>query len=350
MRWILQKVLSFFRDKKAVTAPIVAVMIALLLTIAGLVVDLGHIYVVKQELQNAADAGAHAGAMALFSLPTGSGSEPAPADIMCSHAKTTALATVQLQKSDGANLTIPSDDVVIGVWEYVSGKWTFTPQYCNGTMDDYEINAVRVTTRRTTAVNGPVNSIFAKFLGKDYTELTAQATAFLGYVRSIPKGRGFPIAIGDNWVPEPGKSKWVTFTPDWTDTGGWHTFFDNSASAQDLKELVNGTQQGDGLAVHDYINCNNGADASVYAELKKQLAIEVAEHGSWTVVLPIVPSSSQFNQEREVLGFCIFEITEVNATTSDKFCSGWARGGWMLPSSDTGGSTGLKADHPKLVQ
>ena len=44
----------------------VAVTLLLLLAFAALAIDMGHMYVVRTELQNAADAGALAGAQVLY--------------------------------------------------------------------------------------------------------------------------------------------------------------------------------------------------------------------------------------------------------------------------------------------
>ena len=48
----------------------VAVSLLLLLMFAALAIDVGHLYVVRTELQNAADAGALAGAQVLYDDPT----------------------------------------------------------------------------------------------------------------------------------------------------------------------------------------------------------------------------------------------------------------------------------------
>ncbi len=57
---------SFPRNQRGAIAAVSAITMVVLLISLGTVIDLGHIYVVKAELQNAADAGALAGAEALF--------------------------------------------------------------------------------------------------------------------------------------------------------------------------------------------------------------------------------------------------------------------------------------------
>lgn len=65
-----------------------AICLMMFLGLLGLVLDLGHLYLVRSELQRAADASALAGARALF-LP------PLSAPPQCSQAQTRALEMAQ---------------------------------------------------------------------------------------------------------------------------------------------------------------------------------------------------------------------------------------------------------------
>jgi len=53
---------SKLRDQQGVTVILVAVLLSVLLGFTALAIDLSHLYVVRNELQNSADAGALAGA------------------------------------------------------------------------------------------------------------------------------------------------------------------------------------------------------------------------------------------------------------------------------------------------
>ncbi|MBW1992336.1 MAG: hypothetical protein JRI59_09530, partial [Deltaproteobacteria bacterium] len=73
----------------------------------------------------------------------------------------------------------------------------------------------------------------------------------------------------------------------------------------------------------------------------------------WLIILPVIEGTSQFVQQKEVLGFCAFEVVNVGASP-DKFVEGWALGGYVAPDQDTGSPTGsptdgLRAEFPKLV-
>jgi Flp pilus assembly protein TadG len=341
-----------FRDESGATAVFVAVSMFMLLTLVGLVIDLGHLYVVRQELQNAADAGADAGAMSLYWLGNGTEPEDAKDLLNCAYAHLKATEVVQQNRSDGQPLLISTADVQVGVWQYsaASNAWEFQSLPCDAA-NSYTLNAVRVTTRRSNAWNGPVNLWFAGFLGLDSVELTGQATALLGWVRNLRPGGGFPIAVGDTYVPPPGERLWVNFSPDQQDSGGWHSFLHPAASADYIQDLVTGDEASDPIKVGDFIEMQNGVATSTVQEVQRQFA---ARNGEWTVVLPVVPGANTYNQQCEVVGFVAFDIIDVSPAP-DKRVSGWIRGGYIAPGTDTGSPSGgssvaLRASLPKLVQ
>src|SRR5665648_735652 len=64
-RPILRRLSAFLVDQDGAMAILFALLLPVLIGFAGLAVDIGHMYVVKGQLQNAADAGALAGARGL---------------------------------------------------------------------------------------------------------------------------------------------------------------------------------------------------------------------------------------------------------------------------------------------
>jgi hypothetical protein len=415
-----RKILTFLRDQKGIAVPITAICIVMLLTVVAVVIDLGRLYVIKAELQNAADAGASAGAQALlinpdnpsaqglfrfpaqyastsstgaivpaswqpFSSPRMTVSDgvitlevfgdnplsgtrvanqpsiilaalpPMPVEqtlTSCDYARAAARHTVEANKTEGDNLSINDADIDLGVWKQDSttNEWVFTTTSCTSST-----NAVKVVTRRDDTVNGPVNLIFSQILGINSTELSAQSIAMLGWVKGIPAGKGtFPLAIGDAYMPPPGEELLVTFNSNNTQTGCWHTFDDPSTSANDLKNLVNGTTITPAIKCDDYINVTNGVVASVIQEVEEVFeAVQngVATHdGEWTVILPVISSESNYVGAKKVKGFCAFRITEVNGPPA-KTIRGTVIGGYIVPDAEPGGPNyGLKAGIAKLVK
>ena len=353
-----------FRKESGTNAILVAICLFMLLIVLGIVIDLGHLYVVRQELQNAADAGADGGAMSLYWLANGANPKDARDLLNCAYAQRKAMEVVQQNKSDKKPLLISNADIEVGVWQYnaAGNAWQFQELPCNAA-NAYALNAVRVTTRRTNAWNGPVTLFFGGILGLKSVELSATATALVGWVRNLRPGGCFPIAVDDNYVPPAGEKRWLTVTlnPDNSDNGGWHSFKLPNCSATLLEDLIDGSWKDRGdidpndlaVKVGDYIQTQNGVADSVLKHLSNQFYR--VRNGDWTVILPVVPGSQHYNQQREVQGFAAFEIIEVNDKGDDKRVSGWVRGGYIAPGTDTGSPSGgselaLRASLPKLVQ
>ena len=61
----------FTPDERGAVLPLTAMMIAVAVWCMALAIDLGHLYLVKCELQRGADAGAMAAALGLFAVPPG---------------------------------------------------------------------------------------------------------------------------------------------------------------------------------------------------------------------------------------------------------------------------------------
>ena len=72
--------LQKLKDQTGATAVVIAISLVLLVSCAALAIDLANLYVKRNELQNAADAGALAGARNLY-LDGGSGGNPGADDI-----------------------------------------------------------------------------------------------------------------------------------------------------------------------------------------------------------------------------------------------------------------------------
>src|SRR5438128_11359498 len=104
------------RDRGAV-AIMVAVALPLLAAFVALAVDVGHAYLVRNQLQNAADAAAMAGARALDGTPIGNAA-----------ARLSAMDFAARHNADGRSVQIdlnlgnaPGGDTVLGRW-HLEGK------------------------------------------------------------------------------------------------------------------------------------------------------------------------------------------------------------------------------------
>jgi len=192
---------SVSKNQRGATAIIVAVSMFALVGIAAFVVDLGFIHVAKNELQNAADAGALAGAMALYIDDAGSaeingvdvdGDDSKSANKVAYNVATANFSqnqSVEVNWTPGAN----GPDVQRGHWTFDKnheGGGYFTPNascelsalwdisVADLNVDPNFINAVRVVARRQAT---PVASFFSKIFGHESFEVSAEAVGYIGF-------------------------------------------------------------------------------------------------------------------------------------------------------------------------
>lgn len=130
----------------------------LMLAVATLAVDWGHVQLAKTQLSGATDAAARAGA---------GGLARSPADAVDA-ARWTGLQNVV----DGTPLRIRPGDVQLGTWDHRTN--TFTRLWGG---DQYRANACRVLARRNEARRSAVPLSFAGVFGDPSAELSAECVA-----------------------------------------------------------------------------------------------------------------------------------------------------------------------------
>ena len=106
------------KNQNGVVLVLIAVLLIVFLGFAALAVDVGHIVVVRNELKNAADGGALAGARFLYredsTVPYG-----IALDIVEANAK--ALSTALANQSDKLPVEVDGGDIQIGHWSFGMG-------------------------------------------------------------------------------------------------------------------------------------------------------------------------------------------------------------------------------------
>lgn len=177
------------RQRGAVSV-LVALMLVVLLAFAALAIDVGHLFVVRNELQNDADGAALAGVECIYpGSACLNSTATAPDWNTASNEATTAIA---LNKSDGVTLT--NGTVAYGYWNLTgtpSGLQTLP--YTPGTND---LPAVKVTVSRASGQNnGPVSVTFGNFVGQASVPVSAQAVAVVAGPGYAAPGGLFPVAI-----------------------------------------------------------------------------------------------------------------------------------------------------------
>jgi hypothetical protein len=317
-------------------APISAVYIVVALALLALAIDLGHIFLVKSELQRVADSAALAGALRFMTPNSGMTSGVMPASPDCARAITAAQAVGTRNDTDGQTTTVANIAVNLGTWNGTS----FTDTAC---ADPNVVNAVQAVASRTA------NIYFGGIItGSNTINLSALATVLVGTVGGLPPGfPTLPLAVDKDKLPSNGERLVLELNPTPSDDGCWHTFQWQNPASSLLNDLINGDVKTPHIKEGDFIKVKEGVSNSVLQTLSQQLQ---AHGGTWDVVLPVVPSGSHTGW-LEVLGFAGMRITLVDDTGGDKRVEFETLDNQLSPTTLPGGSTdfGLSTGSPRLV-
>ena len=315
---------------------ITAIMLTTLLGFVALSVDTGHLVVTKNELQNAADAGALAGARELYS-PDGS-------TIQNSCNQTAYdIATSNLSEKSSVEVKWVSGntgDIERGHWSFGRGNKIPRGFYPSaslvpvtlwgvslGDLDDNPnfINAVRVTTRREAT---PIASYFANLFGYTDFKQTATAVGYIGFAGSFAKYElEQPIAICYESVTSIDADGEVVFDcnngrminsgtdPTTSNSGGW-TDFDqsgecNGVNSDDLTDLMTCDPFSGNLdnVVGGTLETGGGQNQAVYDKLYDCWELKTDKVIPWEIKLPVVmcPGNNVGNCS-EFVGGIVVEI------------------------------------------
>lgn len=124
-------------------------------------VDLGHVQLVKTQLQKAADAACRAACNSFITDGV-------------SQAQNDAINWAALNTCDGQSVVISSSDVEFGTWDSVAKTFTTLSGVARSSA-----NALRVTARRTKANGNPVNLSFGGVIGAPSIDLVVPVIAMV---------------------------------------------------------------------------------------------------------------------------------------------------------------------------
>jgi hypothetical protein len=142
------------KDERGVTIAWAALGIGSLLGIAALTIDMGYMYVLRNQMQTTVDAAVSAG---VVQLPDANA------------ARTAAQNYVEQNMPSSAHGTVMATaDFQVGNWNGVTKVFT---------VNGLPTNAVRATARRDTTNSNATRTFFASILGDDSVNIATQATA-----------------------------------------------------------------------------------------------------------------------------------------------------------------------------
>ena len=302
---------SILRNQRGAVAVIVGILIFTLVGFGALAVDIGHLHVARNELQNAADAGALAGSRVLYN------DEGASVNVGANQeAYDTATANKSEQTAVEVNWVSGNDgDVQRGHWSFgLAGlERGFYPNASlapvnlgNVSTADLDadlnfINAVRVVTRRTTQ-GTPVASFFAGIFGHENFELSAEAVGYIGFAGTLMPGdvdqpiaicRDSLLNISDEYSCNIGRMINSGVDSTTNETGGWTSFDQNDpctggTNAQEVKSLVCGSGNPELITLGEPMATSGGDIQSAFNDLIQCWESETGKTQPWTLVLPVI--------------------------------------------------------------
>lgn len=246
------------RTERGNVAVLVAGALVAVVGMAALAVDLGYVRVVKAELQNAADAAAHAGTAQLDGTSQG-----------MSDAMATAVAVGRANRAGGGSVHVDHGDVHLGVWD---GE-TFTE---GGSAA--EVNAVRVDA------NLPSVALFfaPAAVGRSSMPLAASSTMSTVHSGASAVDCYLPIAMPDCVVEDMTRSGIneieLTFNPAPGDNVGYGRANGSVNAAFTRNQLTDCTTGGE-VHVGDPLSLQNGEVQSALSTIVDAIAGSETE---WT--------------------------------------------------------------------
>ncbi len=162
------KMKPFLKDCRGAVAAITIILMVAFFALLAIVIDLGHLMLVRNQLQNAADAGALAGARArIYNNSTGTPNWAA--------GQTAATQMVLLNKAD--TLTLPNPTVQAGVWNTATLAFSTNT---GTTLDATHLPAIKVIIQKIAGSNnGPVALTFGQIFGISTVNVGAHAIAIV---------------------------------------------------------------------------------------------------------------------------------------------------------------------------
>ncbi len=172
-----------FKTHKQIGASLVltVMMTTVLLGFFALAIDVGYLFVMRNQLQNAADTAALSGANSLYPLVS---SNP-------NWSLASSKATTAVQQNRADNSVLASGTIITGYWN-ITGSPTGLHASKVDVNNDYP--AVEVTITKS-GINGVVNAFFSGVLGIKTFSPSATAVAVAGISPSSTKENILPFVI-----------------------------------------------------------------------------------------------------------------------------------------------------------
>lgn len=322
----------FRRYQRGAVGIMMPFMMITILSIGAIAIDVGHIVIVRNELQNAADAAALAGAAKLY---------PPNPNPQWSNAVSNGTTAIALNKAGGKSLS--TGNVQAGYWNLTGSPTTMQAQSITPTTND--VPGVQVTISRSAGNNGgPVATLLAQVFGGAAASTTATAVAVVAAPGSLLSGATpLPMVISSClysqfFNPTTGQPLTTSFKIGSSyhygpcESGQWTSFFSNTNSDSTTKNIINGSTPSPAMNIGDKVWVQTGTKTNLFGDVADTLTGK-------TVIIPVVsdPTNSGFqtNGQMSIVAFAAFYI-ETAVGGSGKYVQGHFVGGYTVPNSGGG--------------
>jgi hypothetical protein len=295
---------DLFREQRGVILVVVALLFLAFIGVAALAIDVGHLFLVRNELQNSADAGSLAGARFLYRDDGVSVNEDG---------NQIAYQAAVANKSQGTPVDVDwtggnTGDVERGHWSFSTRTftpnaslqpvplWDVSPEELDANTNF--INAIRLTARRQDT---PASSFFARIFGYEYFLPSTEAIAYIGFAGTLtPREADQPLVVckesllaAGRYTCSIGRMMSVGEQVAGLEAGGWSDFRQdnpclNGTNAQAVSSLVCGDGNPDPVIHNQPIATNGGDIPAAFDLLRSCWASVTGRSNPWTLTLPVV--------------------------------------------------------------
>ena len=351
---------------------LVAFALVMLLGFAGLAIDVAYLFVVRNELQTAADAAALSAAAYLL---------PGPPIPNCDLAKQKAATAVALNKS--SNVTLASGTYTCGYWNVTGSPSGIQALPMAAGAND--MPAIQVQIDRKTGFNGgEVGLFFLKALGIKTAPVGAKATAVVSRPSTVGSGALLPFALaqcmysnGTFWNPgnpnavppvpagpaiDPATKlpyvlklgsayHYSTCNAGAAEAGQWTSFALDQNSSTAIKNLItNGNPSPLSIGDNTWIEPGTKTDLYPFINACSAAGDKTCEYVNLPVVTMLFDSKGQpIKGQIPVVGFACFHI-DLAVGGSGKYIQGYMSSNCKTPNSGGSGPNYGTVTPAKLVQ
>ncbi len=302
----------------------------MLLTLGAFAVDMPRVATVRNELQNAADAAALAGASKL--LASGGGPD-------WPSAASATSAAVSLNASDGVRLS--AADVQTGFWNLTGSPSTLQAQTI--TPGTYDAPAVRVTVTRSANENGgAVSLLLGGLLDWLSTPASATAVAVAAAPSTVGAGGLFPMVVDrcvlDQYWDSQTNAPMIdpsTGQPYEFEVGNGHVYGGTCEAGQWTSFLINAD---DVPTVRGLIVSGNPSPISIGDSIWIEPGVKTTIYSDVPVGATIVVPVAQRIDAHSYVPIVAFAAFHVDGSYggSDKYIEGHFVSGYRLPAQAWG--------------